>query len=105
MSDDTVAGSWVLHLSIIIKDDLYDGEPNSIAYALVHMCARSGYAVDVIDHDINEDGHTRIFIELPFDTVEDEDPGLVSLSIIDDLQYYIPYEVIGDDITGDSNEG
>jgi hypothetical protein len=105
MSDDTMAGSWLLHLSVYIKDDIYDGEPNSIAFALVQMCASAGYAVNVIDHDINDDGYTTIFLELPFDTLDDEDPGLVSLSIIDDLQHYVPYEVIGDDITGDDHEG
>jgi hypothetical protein len=100
-----MAGSWLLHLSVIIKDDIYDGELDGIATKLVQMCAYAGYAVDVIDYAINEDGYTTIFVELPFDTVEDEDPGLVSLSIIDDLQHCVPYEVIGDDITGDDHEG
>jgi hypothetical protein len=105
MSDDTEAGSWFLHLSVIIKDDIPDEELDGIATKLIQMCAYAGYAVNVIDYVITEDGYTTIFVELPFDTVEDEDPGLVSLSIIDDLQYYVPYEVIGDDITGDDHEG
>jgi hypothetical protein len=107
MSDDTMAGSWLLHLSVIIKDDIYDGESDytNTTIKLVRMCACAGYAVNVIDYAINEDGSTTIFLELPFDTVDDEDPGMVSLSIIDDLQYYVPYEVIGDEITGDDHEG
>lgn len=99
MFDDVATGSWILNLTVLVQDSVDDDEIKRIADRLVVMGKRAGYPVDVVDHDVDGDGHTRIYVDVPFDTFDDEDVENVSLSVIEDLQYYVPWDVIGDNIS------